>query len=260
MAPKSSLRSKPRLNSSASSSKKLKVSLSASDLALVPLGAPPASVSDVSDDAMTDSSISGRRRLSRRDSDDKVDRVMSTRLTKTYPAPLLEGARNSKGQSIRDVLKLQIRDNKDNKKKLTTAFWTKLATEFCLSSSAADLLPDPVDDANICDELVDKLGIAHSDNPASRSVEPLERFLDECPQLSYVECYGILHASMEGPLVIRSASVRMLIAFLKYLGRTCGVCVVAIRLLMVRVIHFILHQFTCDIIFRFFFLFHFKNE
>jgi len=252
MAPKSSLRSKPRLNSSASSSKKLKVSLSASDLALVPLGAPPASVSDVSDDAMTDSSISGRRRLSRRDSADKVDRVMSTRLTKTYPAPLLEGARNSKGQSIRDVLKLQIRENKDNKKKLTTAFWTKLATEFCLSSSAADLLPDPVDDANICDELVDKLGIAHSDNPASRSVEPLERFLDECPQLSYVECYGILHASMEGPLVIRSASVRMLIAFLKYLGRTCGVCVVAIRLLMVRVIHFILHQFTYDIIFSFF--------
>ena len=210
------------------SSKKSKVTMSST--ALVPLRGvrPPAHVS--SDSAFSQDVESPRRRLGRRDSDDKVDRVMTTRLGKSYPAALLEGARNSFGQSIRDVLKLQIRDNKSSKKNLTTAFWTRLASDFSLSSSAADRLPDPVGGESICDELVDKLGFAHSDNPASRTVEPLERFLDECSELSYVECYGILQASMECPLVIRSASVRMLVAFLKYLGRKCGACVVAIGL------------------------------
>ena len=204
-----------------SSSKKSKVTMSST--ALVPLRGVRSPAHSSTDSSISADVESPRRRLGRRDSDDKVERVMTTRLGKTYPMSLLEGARNSEGQSIRDVLKLQIRDNKNSKKNLTTAFWTRLANDFSLSSSAADRLPDPVGEEAICDELVDKLGFAHSDNPASRSVEPLERFLDECSELSYVECYGILQASMEGPLVIRSASVRMLVAFLKYLGRTCGV-------------------------------------
>ena len=92
-------------------------------------------------------------------------------------------------------------------------------------------MPDP-EGGEVSDELLEKIGIAHSDNPASRSVEPLERFLDECGDLSYVEMYGILQAAMEGPLVIRASSIRMLVSVLRYIGRNCGSVVLVLCLVV----------------------------
>ena len=46
-----------------------------------------------------------RRRLERRDTDAAVDRVIETRLLKKFDLSVIEGARNSKGESIRQALR-----------------------------------------------------------------------------------------------------------------------------------------------------------
>ena len=81
--------------------------------------------------------------------------------------------------------------------------------------------PAATDFEHVSPQLLEKMAIARSDNPAARSSEPLERFLEDCEDLQYVELYGVLHVSIECPLVVRSASVRMLVAVLKYIARIC---------------------------------------
>lgn len=163
------------------------------------------------------------RRATRRDTDDAVDRAMDTRLLPHYSIGKLEGAVNSKGQRVRDRIAEQVRKNRPEKKKLTTQFWTELINAFHLvpETSGSGELPDPdPEDVHVREDLLERIGMAHADNPAGRSVEPLERYLERCEDLSYVELYGCIKASMEGPRVIRSASGRLLVAILKYIARS----------------------------------------
>ncbi len=110
--------------------------------------------------------------------------------------------------------------------KLNTKFWSELIGEFnseveCL----ADHLPAPPEDsAEPSDEFMEKLGFVHAGNLAARATEPLERHLDHCGKLSYIELYGLISASMEGPRVLRSASVRLLMKTLEYVARTWVFC------------------------------------
>lgn len=162
-----------------------------------------------------------RRRLERRDTDAAVDRVIESRLLKKFDLSVIEGARNSKGESIRQALGEQLRANRSTRKNLSSQFWTKLIADFRLNASVVDKLdePEPSDFELVSPQLVEKMSVARSDNPAARSSEPLERYLEDCPELRYVELYGILHVCVECPLVVRSASVRMLVAVLKYIAR-----------------------------------------
>ena len=189
------------------------------------------SASELASEALPDSdgppTPSARRRLERRDTDAAVDRVIETRLLRKYDLSVIEGARNSKGESVRQALGEQLKANRSTKKNLSSQFWTKLISDFKLNTSVVDKLdePDPSDLEHVSPQLIEKMSIARSDNPAARSSEPLERFLEDCPELRYVELYGILHVCIECPLVVRSASVRMLVAVLKYFARINGLAI-----------------------------------
>jgi hypothetical protein len=162
-----------------------------------------------------------RRRLERRDTDAAVDRVIETRLLKKFDLSVIEGARNSKGESIRQALGEQLRENRLTKKNLCSQFWTQLIADFKLSTSVVDKLdvPDSSDFELVSPQLIELITIARNENPAARSSLPLERYLEDCPELRYVELFGILHVCVECPLVVRSASVRMLVSVLKYVAR-----------------------------------------
>ena len=80
-------------------------------------------------------------------------------------------------------------------------------------------VPDPSDFELVSPQLIELITIARNENLAARSSLPLERYLDDCPELRYVELFGILHVCVECPLVVRSASVRMWVSVLKYIAR-----------------------------------------
>ena len=167
-----------------------------------------------------------RRKLGRRDTEDSASRAIEERLLKFYSKATIEGATNKKGCRIHDVVSQQIRLNRSDKKNLTSRFWDSIICDFGLKvSCVTDQLPDPEgDDLAVSTEVLEKLGSAHCDNPAQRSTEPLERFLDHATELSYAEVYGILCASMESQKILRAASTRMLMAVLKYIARIVAGC------------------------------------
>jgi hypothetical protein len=61
--------------------------------------------------------------------------------------------------------------------------------------------------------------VAHSENPAQRSPVPVERYLDHCPRFSKRSLFGGLHLSMESPTLPKEASMRLQVAFMKYMVR-----------------------------------------
>jgi hypothetical protein len=162
------------------------------------------------------------RRLGRRDTEDAVDRALNLRLVPHYGKALISGAVNEKGERMWDVVAAQVRLNRAENGKLNSKFWSKLIGEFKLEvECVADRLPDPPDDsAAPSDEFMEKLGFVHADNPAARTTEPLERHLDHCGKLTYLELYGLISASMEGTKVLRNASVRLLMKTLEFVART----------------------------------------
>ena len=164
------------------------------------------------------------RKLGRRDTEDAVDRALNGRLVPHYGKAIVEGAVNKKGERMWDVVAAQVRHNRAGNAKLNTKFWSKLIGEFNLEvECVADRLPAPPEDsADVSDEFMEKLGFVHADNPAARATEPLERHLDHCGKLSYIELYGLISASMEGPEVLRSTSVRLLMKTLEFVARTWG--------------------------------------
>ncbi len=76
------------------------------------------------------------------------------------------------------------------------------------------------DTAEKNEELMEKIGFVHADNHEDRTTEQLERHLGHCGKLTYVELYGLISASMEGPKVLRNASVRLLMKTLEFVART----------------------------------------
>ena len=116
------------------------------------------------------------------------------------------------GERIWDAVAAQVRHNRAGNEKLNTKFWSRLIGEFDLEVECiADRLPAPPEDsAAPSEEFMEKLGYVHADNPATRSTEPLERHLDHCGKLSYIELYGLISACMGSPKVLKSAGVRLL--------------------------------------------------
>ena len=161
-----------------------------------------------------------RRRLNRRDSDDQVERLIVSKLS-NFTSEAIEGTQSSDGVSIRDYLKGSLREFKNDKKRFNPRFWVTFFQKFPLKRSAAERLEMPeMVYGEISDELLTCLAAAHSENPATRSVEPLERFLEHCGELTKPEVYGLLNGVMEGPMVTRQQSYRCLTAILGYIART----------------------------------------
>ena len=182
-----------------------------SEEAVAAVGQDPASTETVASEAS--------RRLTRRDTDAQVDRIRTGRL-KEVPESTFEGATDENGQSLRDYLAEHVRLNKKMKRKFSVKFWVSLFERFDLNSNVSDKLPDGPAGEEVRDLLLEKLAIVHHDNPAMRSTEPLERFLEECDELNRTELTGLIKGVEESPKVIRSANVKLVTAALIYMART----------------------------------------
>jgi len=188
---------------------------------------PPSKVSTQDDlvtptaslDSLPQEPPSKRRQLRRRGSDDKVTRAMETRL-RDIPESQLEGKRNSDGLTVREYIKQELRHAEREKRRLGSRFWSTLLVDFKLSTSIADGLADPPDGEVVDEQLVQLLEVAHSDNPAARRTQPLERYLEHCAVLNRDSLYGLLGAIQACPSLLRSAALKCQLATLKYIARS----------------------------------------
>ena len=131
------------------------------------------------------------------------------------------GKVNSEGLKVLEWMERKLQSLKSDSKYWTSKHWDELWTEFKLTSPiSSKLAPPPAGDKPPSDELLEKLAVIHSKNPADRSAVPLERYLDNLEtQMSASEMYGVLAACGESPVVAKHLHDICFLAILSYIGR-----------------------------------------
>lgn len=105
------------------------------------------------------------------------------------------------------------------RKKLKAQFWASIHNRFDLGRVIFGELPEISEDHCFPEDLEDAMTPAHSENPAERTAEPFVRYLDWAPKHCREDVVGMLNASVEGAIVRRNNSQKMLLALLKYFGK-----------------------------------------
>ena len=108
-----------------------------------------------------------------------------------------------------------------HKKYLASKFWTQFFQDFDLTVEPLDRVPKPVGEA-VDSQLVLAFKVAHHDNPAQRSAEPFERLVETLREPNFTEFFGMLKASVEGPTMSKTMSVKLRVAILTYVARPCS--------------------------------------
>jgi hypothetical protein len=167
------------------------------------------------------SELSGpkRRRVERRDTEDQVERVIATRLLPQFRLEDVNGIVSAAGEHIRPYLARHIHDNKSGAKYLTSRFWTQFFKVFDLKVQGLSGVPEPQTEEEVSDALTRAMQTAHHDNPAQRSVEPLERLLETMLKPNYLEFFGLVQCAQEAPTMSRPSSLRLKMAILSLVAR-----------------------------------------
>jgi hypothetical protein len=95
------------------------------------------------------------------------------------------------------------------------------------SPTAPKLVSDPAGTRTDCDAHYLQLVIgrvwhqqaARSENPATRTAAPLERYLEHTGKLNRTNTYGLLRLVLEGPELSRPLAVKCQMAVMKYFAR-----------------------------------------
>jgi hypothetical protein len=165
-------------------------------------------------------------RPDRRDALTAAGRVISDKkLDKKLSPEVLAGRRTKDGLSMKEYIANAIQLKRNAKERLTAKFWVHFYNDFNLMSNPADRIARPPADQMNLDkmdkELLDRLALVHHDNPASRDQKPLVEYLKLCSAVSYAELHLMLGAVQEGPKITRTAAMKLHIAVLDYIHRTC---------------------------------------
>lgn len=190
-----------------------------SSSALVATGGAPMQLAQPSPSSAAQSGPRARKRLFRRDSDDKVERVIGRKLSH-LDSCMLDSRRNAKGETVRDAIRSGLKKLGSKRKYLSPEFWTDLYTDFDLHSAIFTHLPDAPDGLQVSDDLLEALVPASSENPACRSSEPLQAYLDYATApVNKAERLLLLQACAEGPFVTRKQAHKLHLMVLKHMGK-----------------------------------------
>jgi hypothetical protein len=173
---------------------------------------------EVISDAIVELAGPLKRSLTRRDTDEAVDRVFTGKLGH-IPSDRLEGMGDGDDGTLRSYLSSKIREFRKTKKKFNASFWAEVYQTFPGLGQKLNL-PAPPSDGSVREELLEVLGYVLSENPSQRKSEPFVNFLLHCEPLNYTELYGAIRSVQEGPLVLRSSSIKCMHAILIYGCRT----------------------------------------
>ena len=103
---------------------------------------------------------------------DQVDRVCERKLGHIKPE-VLKTKVNKNGEFATVSIANQFHKNGPTKSRLNTKFWISFWTQFDFMEDIANSLPEPPEDEEVPEELLENIGIARADNPPDRNPRPL---------------------------------------------------------------------------------------
>ena len=163
-----------------------------------------------------------RRRLDRRNTDDRVDRLLAQKLYPRFPRELIEGTIAEDGSTPRSMIAEEVRRSKTTNNYLKQEFWTQFFLKFPFEDGLACVVPEPLGNAEIRPEVLEAIAPLHCGNPASRTAINLVTYLESAVDLNERELYGIAMAAQQSCTVTKDMHRRSMSAFLRYTQRTCA--------------------------------------
>jgi len=179
----------------------------------------PAEPASLYVDAVVPSDDPKRRRLIRRDTEEQCMRLIKVQLQPLFGKAVV-GKVGKSGIGVIEYMMNILRELKGESKYWTSKQWQDLYVEFDLAVKIEDKLDNPSVEEPVRDSLIVALKAPYSKNPAERSAEPVERFLETCPNLNMTEIYGLFIACAESPIVNKTVHAKLFVAIAKYFART----------------------------------------
>lgn len=93
-----------------------------------------------------------RRRLDRRDTEERVDRVIERKLSR-FPRELVEASVAADGSTVRETIAAEIRARKSSNEYLRQEFWTMFHSKYKFHEGVGNLLPEPKSKADVSAEV-----------------------------------------------------------------------------------------------------------
>jgi len=159
------------------------------------------------------------RRLDRRDSEDKRDRAIASKLGDYDEIVLNTRRRKSDNKTIPEVVAEELRRLRPSGKYISTKFWAELVGEFDLTSPLFGNLPEVDEDADPEQGLIEALLIAQDQSRVLRSSEAFESHLRHCKPVDRTTLLVILQQSRESHVITRAQSRIMCLAILGHIGK-----------------------------------------
>lgn len=159
------------------------------------------------------------RRLDRRDSEEKRNRCIETMLGAYDEIIISTRRRASDNKTIAEVVQEELRRLRPTGKYISTQFWSKLHSDFELSSPMFSDLPEITDDVDPDPALIEALSISQDQSRALRSADAFESYMRHCKPVDRTTLIVVLQQSREGPVITRTQSRSMLLAVMGHMGR-----------------------------------------
>jgi hypothetical protein len=156
-----------------------------------------------------------RRQLNRRDSDDKVDRLVVKHFNH-LPPQVLENKKID-GKLIREKLKEDIKATVGGCTRLSKTYWQNAAVRCSEGSSAIDKI-EPMD-GDVRDGLITALTHLLHDNPSKRRPEKFCSYITELKEeLAENELVGLITSSLSSRLTASDSWDKVVLAVMEYFG------------------------------------------
>ena len=97
----------------------------------------------------TPSKVDERRRLDRRDTDERVDRIIARKLAGRFPHELIEGATAADGITVRETIAAEVRLRRGSNEYLRQEFWVQFFAKFKFHEGVSGFLPEPSSKAEV---------------------------------------------------------------------------------------------------------------
>ena len=131
-----------------------------------------------------------RRRLGRRDTNDKVDRALKLH-AHGLPQVAVDGTRNAEGLTMREKCHRDIKGN-DGKGRLSSKWWSDTFEEFGVGGDPFSALKVQDDTQSVSPALAGALSALSQRNPCDRNSKPLIAYLGQTASMSQREMVGML--------------------------------------------------------------------
>ena len=187
-------------------------------------GKPPAGVQGASDGGVKrkcgEQDAGAEQKAERVHSRDeyKASRIISAKLPFVTEGQL-KRVRNPQGLTLLDVVLGEVKKHNLSHGRCSKRFWQQTLPGFDFESEVEDLLPDPPEDMDVPDELVEAIDVAKAANPNGRRTGAFVHAMASQPALSERSLWGAIVGCQECEELQAGPARVMRVALLKHIGR-----------------------------------------